>query len=120
MAWLRGLRVLLLGSVTWLAGCSLTSSAFNAYKIDVPQGNVVSQEMVAKLKVGMSRSQVRFVLGTPLITDMFHPNRWDYVYQYRQAGQLTEKRHVTLWFEGDVLQRVEDDAAAQPAEKPLS
>lgn len=113
MTRLWGMRGLTLGCVLFLSACSWVPTTLNAYKIDVPQGNVVTQEMVSKLKLGMSRSQVRFVLGTPLVTDMFHPNRWDYVYQYRQAGRLTEQRRVTLYFDGDVLQQIEP-VFAQP------
>ncbi|MEW6132318.1 MAG: outer membrane protein assembly factor BamE [Pseudomonadota bacterium] len=77
------------------------------YRIDVQQGNALEQEAVEKLKLGMSRSQVRFLLGTPLLVDPFHGNRWDYVYNYRKAGKLTEQRRLVLFFEGDVLSRVE-------------
>ena len=86
------------------------------YKIDIQQGNVVTQEMVAKLKPGMTKAQVRFVLGTPLITDAFHANRWDYVYRYQKAGKLTEERKLALFFDQELLQRVEGDVvAASPA-----
>ena len=63
-----------------LSGCSYIPTL--PYKIDIQQGNVVTEEMVEKLKPGMSRSQVRFVLGTPLITDVFHADRWDYFYYF--------------------------------------
>jgi outer membrane protein assembly factor BamE len=65
-----------------LAACSAVPNYFNAYKIDVQQGNVLSQDMVSQLKPGQTRDQVRFILGTPLITDIFHQQRWDYVYRY--------------------------------------
>lgn len=99
--------------VLLVAGCSSTGVNF-PYKIDIQQGNVVTQDMVAKLKPGMTKSQVRYILGTPLVTDMFHANRWDYVYRYQKAGKLTEERHVTIIFEQDALQRIEGDVVAAP------
>ena len=66
--------------VALLAGCqTVTLPGLSAHKIDIQQGNYVTQDMVAKLKPGMTRSQVRFALGTPLIADPFHPDRWDYL-----------------------------------------
>ena len=86
-------------------GCS---NVHFPYVINVQQGNVVTPEMVAKLKPGMSRSQVRFVLGTPLTEDLFRADRWDYVYEFHKAGALTEKRRVSVFFKGDSLERVEE------------
>ena len=77
------------------------------YVINVQQGNAVTPEMVAKLKPGMSRAQVRFILGTPLTVDLFRADRWDYVYEFHKAGVLTEKRRVSVFFKGDALERVE-------------
>lgn len=104
-----------------LAGCGSWSNPIDKlspYKIDIQQGNAVSQEMLAKLKPGMTPSQVRFILGTPLVQDPFHPNRWDYVYRHMKAGKLTEQRRVTVVFEDDKLKGIEGDvvAASQPAE----
>lgn len=82
------------------------------YKIDIQQGNYVTQEMVAKLQPGMTRSQVRFALGTPLIVDPFRTDRWDYAYTFAKAGVLTEQRKVTVVFRGDVLDHIEGDVAA--------
>lgn len=82
------------------------------YKIDIQQGNYVTQDMLAKLKPGMTRSQVRFALGTPLIVDPFRTDRWDYAYTYAKAGVLTEQRTVTVVFRDDVLERVEGDVVA--------
>ena len=81
-------------------------------KIDIQQGNYVTQDMLAKLQPGMSRSQVRFALGTPLIVDPFRTDRWDYVYTLAKQGVLTEQRTVTVIFRGDVLDRIEGDVAA--------
>jgi outer membrane protein assembly factor BamE len=98
------------------AGCS--GGKFGPYRIDVQQGNALDQESVARLKPGLSRSQVRFLLGTPLVVDPFRTDRWDYVYLYHKAGRLTEQKRVTLFFEGETLVRLEGDlpeAAGQPA-----
>ncbi len=86
-----------------------TIPGVGVYKIDVQQGNYVTQDMVSKLKPGMTRSQVRFVLGTPLVVDVFRTDRWDYVYVYRKGGDVTEHRKLTVFFEGDKLARVEGD-----------
>jgi outer membrane protein assembly factor BamE len=79
------------------------------YRMDIQQGNVVTQEMVAKLKPGMTRQQVRFVMGTPPIADAFHQDRWDYVYYLNRGGQLVEHRRLILLFQGDTLKRIEGD-----------
>jgi outer membrane protein assembly factor BamE len=87
-----------------LAGCMLTP-----HKIEVQQGNYVDQPMVAKLKLDMTRSQVRFILGTPLVADVFHPDRWDYVYLTGKAGDVRKQRKITVVFEGDKLKHIEGD-----------
>jgi outer membrane protein assembly factor BamE len=95
------------------------------YKIEVQQGNYVTQDMIAKLQPGMSRNQVRFALGTPLIVDPFRTDRWDYVYTLAKQGVLTEQRTVTVVFRGDVLDRIEGDVApgsniSQPQTKAIA
>lgn len=93
-----------------LGACSSTRiGGIGPHRIDVQQGNALDQESVAKLKPGLNRSQVRFLLGTPLLVDPFHPNRWDYVYTFHKAGKLTEQKRITLFFDNDVLQRMEGD-----------
>jgi outer membrane protein assembly factor BamE len=87
-----------------LTGCMLVP-----HRIDVQQGNYVDQAMVARLKPEMTRSQVRFILGTPLVADPFHPNRWDYVYLTGKAGDVQPRHKITVVFEGDKLQHVEGD-----------
>jgi outer membrane protein assembly factor BamE len=111
--------VLLLGLV---AGCS--SLHIGPHRIDVQQGNALDQENVARLKPGLNRSQVRFLLGTPLLVDPFRTDRWDYVYVYYKAGKLAEQKHISLFFEGDTLTRMEGDLpvlepAAQPPAAPV-
>ncbi|MDW7665044.1 MAG: outer membrane protein assembly factor BamE [Nitrosomonadaceae bacterium] len=94
-------------SLLLLAGCSSVPSLL--YRIDVQQGNFITQEIVDKLNLGMTKSQVRFVLGSALISDPFHDNRWDYVYRLVQDGKLTEQRRLTVFFENDKLIRTEGD-----------
>ncbi|MDV6345152.1 outer membrane protein assembly factor BamE [Nitrosomonas sp. Is37] len=101
------LKILLLLVSSLLFSCAYIPTL--PYKIDIQQGNVVTQEMVEKLKPGMTRSQVRFVLGTPLITDVFHNNRWDYFYYFAPRGVLSEKRKLTVIFDGDRLSHIEGD-----------
>jgi outer membrane protein assembly factor BamE len=76
------------------------------YKMDIRQGNFVTPDMREKLKIGMIRQQVRYVLGTPMINDAFHGNRWDYSYRLQHEGKVTEKQDMTLYFEGDTLARI--------------
>ena len=90
-----------------LAGCMLAP-----HKIDIQQGNYVDQEMVAKLKPDMTRSQVRFILGTPLVADVFHADRWDYVYLNGKAGDVRRQRKITVVFEGDKLKYIDGDVVA--------
>lgn len=85
------------------------------HKIDIQQGNYVTQEMVSKLKPGMSKSQVRFALGTPLVTDPFHADRWDYVYVQQKRGRIVEQRHIAVIFKDEKLVRVDGDVASAPS-----
>ena len=80
-----------------------------AHKIDIQQGNAVTQEMVSKLQLGMTRNQVRFVLGTPLLVDPFRTDRWDYFYSYMQRGEVIEQRRLVVFFKEDKLDRMEGD-----------
>lgn len=111
---MRRSRLLLVAAASLsLAACSYKPSFINEYKIDIQQGNVLSQDMVAQLKPGQTRDQVRFLLGTPLIADVFHQQRWDYVYSYRsgQTGRV-ESRRLAVFFDGEGrLQRVDGDVA---------
>ena len=98
-----------------LASCSYVPT-ITPYKMDVQQGNVVTQEMVSKLKPGMTKSQTKFILGTPLVTDAFHADRWDYVYLLNKDGKLQEQRKLTVIFDKDVLKRLEGDVVAATPE----
>ncbi len=83
------------------------------YKIDVQQGNVIEQEMLDRLQPGMDKQQVQFIMGTPVIIDPFHADRWEYIYSYQPGGKVREQRHITLHFKGDKLSHVTGDV--QPA-----
>ncbi len=97
-----------------LAAATMTAGCITPYRMDVQQGNVITQEMVDQLKPGMTKAQVRFLLGTPLITDPFHPDRWDYFYSLRKGRSETPAtRHLTVIFRNDVLVRLEGDIAVR-------
>jgi outer membrane protein assembly factor BamE len=85
------------------------------YRVEVVQGNVVTQEMVAELKAGLSREQVRLLLGSPLLADIFHGDRWDYVFSIRRQGTQYQQRRVTVYFKADRV--VGFDADQLPAER---
>jgi len=85
------------------------------YRIDIQQGNFISQNMVAQLKPGMSKEQVRLVLGTPLLTDIFHADRWDYVYWRERPREKREQRKLTVFFEDGKLTRLDGDVVAAGA-----
>ena len=84
-------------------------STVTPYKVEVVQGNFVSKEQVDALKAGMSRQQVREILGTSLLTDVFHNDRWDYVFTIRRQGVEPQQRRLTLFFKGELLERYEGD-----------
>ena len=97
----------------------LLGGCLSVYKVEVQQGNVLSQDMIDKLKPGMTRSQVRFVLGTPLITDSFHPNRWDYYYYLRGSKEKNgESQRLTLIFRNDTLVSVRGDKPDETGNEP--
>lgn len=104
-----------------LGGCgSLQSDGsllglITPYRIDIVQGNVVTKEQLALVRPGMSRVQVRDVLGSPLVTDVFHDDRWDYVFTIRRPGTQPQLRSVVAYFEGDRLLKV--DAPELPSER---
>jgi outer membrane protein assembly factor BamE len=105
---MRAAILILLISVTACRDVPLLPT-MTPYKMDIQQGNVVTQDMVQKLEPGMTRAQVRFVLGTPLVVDTFHDDRWDYVYLFKKGGGATEQRRLVVFFKNDRLSRVEGD-----------
>ena len=93
-----------------IAGCTYVHvPLLTPYKMDIQQGNVVTQEMVARLERGMTRAQVRFTLGTPMVVDPFRADRWDYVYLLMKGGVITELRRIVVVFKDDRLERIEGD-----------
>jgi outer membrane protein assembly factor BamE len=108
-----------------LGGCSRVPvlPGLTPFKMDIQQGNYVTQDMVAKLKPGMSKAQVRFALGTPLVVDPFHAERWDYVYVLQKRGKVMEHRRLIVLFEDEKLLRLEGDvtpAAGDPSREPAA
>jgi len=99
-----------------LASCSSLPS-FSSYKVEIRQGNLITQDMRAKIKVGMTQSQVKAALGAPLINDPYHTNRWDYIYRFEQDGKLVESQRLTLYFAKDTLKRIDD---ATPLKSPAN
>jgi outer membrane protein assembly factor BamE len=90
-----------------LAGCGSNFGFPGVYRINVEQGNVVNEEMVEKLRPGLNKRQVRYIMGTPLIEDSFHADRWDYRYLLRNGNETLAETRLTLWFDGDELARAE-------------
>lgn len=88
------------------------------YRADIQQGNVVTQDMIAKLQPGMSRSQVRFALGTPLVVDPFRQDRWDYVYMLTKQGEVKERRRVVVIFKDDKLVGFDGDVVPRGTARP--
>jgi outer membrane protein assembly factor BamE len=116
----------LLGGLA-LAGCQRMPAlpGLTPFKVDIQQGNYVTQDMVDKLKAGMTKSQVRFALGTPLVADPFHNDRWDYIYIMQKAGRLAEQRRIVAVFKEDKLVRIDGDvkpaaASAEPVIAPTA
>lgn len=100
-----------------VAGCTSMNQAgrgaleaMTPYKVEIVQGNFVSKEQIAQLRNGMSRQQVREILGTPLLTDVFHAQRWDYVFTIERQPLAPQRRRMTVFFDGDRLSGVEGDA----------
>lgn len=91
-------------------------TACAAYRMDIQQGNVLAPQQVAQVKPGMTKRQVTFALGTPAIADPFREDRWDYVYSQKsgRAAKVMPATHLTVWFEGDVVTRVENSYPVDP------
>jgi outer membrane protein assembly factor BamE len=98
---------MILGGCTWFP-------SLGVYKLDINQGNYITQDLVDRLKVGQTRPQVRTILGTPLVADAFHADRWDYVYEFNRQGRTFERRQFTVYFVDDKLARWEGDEMPPP------
>ncbi len=113
MKWLRTMACIAC-CMTALSGCE--KGLLTIYKIDVQQGNALKAEDVEKIKLGMNREQVLFVLGSPLIVDSFHPDRWDYVYMLKPGYAQTQRSQLTLIFDRDkVIEMIRHDSNAAKA-----
>ena len=106
-----------------VSACSSTSfsaremvETLKPYRATVVQGNFVSREQVQALQPGMSRQQVRDILGTPLVASVFHANRWDYVFTLKKQGEQVQARRLTVFFDGDQFSRAEGDEMPTEAE----
>lgn len=114
-----------LRSITVYASIALCFSLFSGgctylkfpgvYQIPVQQGNIIDPEKVDQLTLGMSKNQVQYVMGAPLINDVFVQDRWDYVYQFRRGDKTLRSRHFTVYFEDDKLVKFEGDYAPDGA-----
>jgi len=116
-----------LGASLTLGGCStinewgdaITPSLDNVplmYRPEIQQGNVISQEAINQLRPGMAKRQVRYLLGTPILVDVFHQERWDYIYTLKPNAELREQQRLALFFEGDKLGRIEGDFRPLPSD----
>ena len=108
-----------------MAGCASNdnsrSGIFEPYRFDIPQGNYITADAIGQVKVGMTREQVRAVLGTPLIVDTFRTNRWDYVFHYLHANGKSESRRAAVLFDKDKVLKVDstDLPASEAADDPI-
>ncbi|MEN8177451.1 MAG: outer membrane protein assembly factor BamE [Pseudomonadota bacterium] len=108
------LILLVAGLSIGLAGCSSWSDFSIVHTPEIQQGNIITPEMVAELKTGMSKRQVRFVLGTPLLVDVFHQDRWDFLFTMKKRNEPLEIKQFSLFFDDDTLISYQGDI--QPAE----
>jgi outer membrane protein assembly factor BamE len=92
----------------WLSAC--------IYRIDIQQGNLLEEEVIDQVEVGMTRSQVQFLLGSPMVIDSFHPDRWDYTYYFRQGrSREIEQRWFVVYFQDDRVVNLDRDAELDPS-----
>lgn len=96
-----------------VAGCAgrdrSQSGLLSPYRIAIPQGNYLNQQMLDQVRAGMTREQVRLAIGTPLLADPFHPDRWDYVFRFQYPNGEAELRRVTIRFDNDIVSRIDAD-----------
>lgn len=103
--------LILVASLLCLVGCSaIRNFTLRPYRINIQQGNYLEEDEIDRIEAGMTRSQVRFLLGTPMVSDLFNTQRWDYVY-YLKIGRTRQvfRRHFVVFFEGDEVVRIEKD-----------
>lgn len=108
------------GLLACFAFANVACTYLTPYKVEVQQGTVITAENVSKLKPGMTRSQVSFVMGTPLLADAFHADRWDYVYFLRKRDRIVDQRKVGLLFDGDTLKDIRSDLPVGKGDAPAA
>jgi|GEM_PF-412973 outer membrane protein assembly factor BamE len=108
--------LLVLISMLMLGGCGSASSYIfpGVYRLDIPQGNIITQKQVDQLRPGLNKRQVTFILGTPLVRDTFNQNRWDYIYSFQPGGGERVQERLTVYFKDDQLLRIEGDFEQTP------
>jgi outer membrane protein assembly factor BamE len=102
---MKKILIIILTLLPLLSGCSSWEDFSLVHSPDIEQGNIITPEMVALLKPGMSKRQVRFALGTPMLIDVFHQQRWDYLFAVKQRNKPIDIKRYSLYFEGDTLAR---------------
>lgn len=116
----RSLWLVLLTMASALSACGtvgrLQADSFKPYTPEVVQGNFVSREQRQALQPGMTRAQARNILGTPLVSSLFHADRWDYAFSIRRQGIAAQQFRLTLHFKGDALERIEGDELPSESE----
>jgi len=130
LAWLSALRVVFPLKLAWVCGLSVCLSScawidqplgfvarsINPYRFELIQGNVITKEQLEVIRPGMSKNQVKEVLGTPLITSLFHEERWDYAFTVRRSGQEIQKKKLAVFFDKEQMLRFESDPLPSEAE----
>lgn len=111
---MKKLMALVLAGSLFAAGCSFPG----VYKMRVPQGNIVKQDMLDQLEVGMTKRQVRFIMGTPMVTDTFNDQRWDYIFQVQYGKQTLIEERIAVIFENDKMVSVEGELKNKNSNKP--
>lgn len=111
---MKKLMALVLAGSLLAAGCSFPG----VYKMRVPQGNIVKQDMLDQLEVGMTKRQVRFIMGTPLVTDSFNDQRWDYIFLVQYGKQTLIEERIAVIFENDKMVAVEGQLKNKNTDKP--
>lgn len=97
-------------ALVWL----ISFSTACVYQLDVQQGNKLEPQDIESVEVGMTRNQVRFLLGTPVVTDVFHDDRWDYIYYFRAGkSKRPERRWLIVWFDENIVREVQRDVTPQ-------
>ncbi|MBT3011452.1 MAG: outer membrane protein assembly factor BamE [Candidatus Thiodiazotropha sp. (ex Lucina aurantia)] len=106
---MKKILIIIFSLLPMLTGCSSWEEFSLVHSPDIEQGNIITPEMVALLEPGMSKRQVRYALGTPMLIDVFHQQRWDYLFTVKRRNEPMEIKHYSLYFEGDRLSRFGGD-----------